>query len=117
MKLRGALAAGCVAIGLLGAGLGGWATQVEIAGAILAPGVVEVEAERQVVQHPDGGVVGAILARDGDRVQAGDILVRIDGTFLASERDLIDRQLFEIAARRARLQAIRDDAAAPDFVA
>ncbi len=116
-RIGGLLALGVGAIGVLMAGLGGWATQVDIAGAVLAPGVVEVEAERQVIQHPDGGVVGAIFARDGDQVVAGDVLVRIDGTFLASERDLIDRQLFEIAARRARLEAIRDDLTAPDFSA
>jgi multidrug efflux pump subunit AcrA (membrane-fusion protein) len=60
-------------------GLGAWSVGTEIAGAVVAPGVVEVQSERQVIQHPDGGVVGEILARDGDSVTAGDVLLRSTG--------------------------------------
>jgi multidrug efflux pump subunit AcrA (membrane-fusion protein) len=62
----------------------------------VAPGVVEVQSERQVIQHPDGGVVGEILARDGDSVAAGDVLLRLDGTFLRSELAIVESQLAEI---------------------
>lgn len=106
---------GLLAIGLLVGGLGGWSVATNIAGAVVAPGTVKVEAERQVVQHPDGGVVGEILARDGDRVLAGDVLVRFDGTFLRSELAIVERQLLEIEARKARLIAERDELEAPDF--
>ena len=112
---RQPLAVGGFAILALLGGLGTWGLGVEIDGAVIAPGVVEVESDRQVIQHPDGGVVGEILARDGDTVQAGDILVRLDGTFLASELAIVERQLLELGARRARLTAEQDDAAAPDF--
>ena len=48
---------GFLAILTLSLGVGLWAVRTEIAGAVIANGVVEVENERQVVQHPDGGVV------------------------------------------------------------
>ncbi|MGI9391558.1 MAG: HlyD family type I secretion periplasmic adaptor subunit [Boseongicola sp.] len=99
---------GLLAILLLVGGLGLWSVSTEIAGAVVATGNVQVESERQVVQHPDGGVVGEILARDGDSVVAGDVLIRFDGTFLKSELAVVERQLAEIFARRSRLVAERD---------
>lgn len=105
---RGPLILGYFAIILLIGGLGGWGFATEIAGAVLAPGTVRVESESQVVQHPDGGVVGEILARNGDHVEAGDLLIRLDGTFLRSELASVESQMAEIHARKARLAAERD---------
>ena len=85
--------------------LGLWSTRAEIAGAVVASGHVEVTLERQVVQHPEGGVVGAILVGNGDHVAAGDVLVRFDDTFLRSQLSIIERQLLEVSARQARLAA------------
>ena len=65
---------------LLAGGVGGWAATTEIAGAVIAPGFLVVESNVKKVQHPTGGVVGEIRARDGDRVKAGDIVVRLDET-------------------------------------
>lgn len=111
------LALGYASIFLLVGSIGAWSVGTRIAGAVVAPGVVKVESERQVIQHPSGGVVGEILARDGDLVSAGDVLVRLDGTFLRSELAIIEGQLLEIFARKARLQAERDRSDAPDFAA
>jgi HlyD family type I secretion membrane fusion protein len=88
--------------------LGVWAMGSVIAGAVIAPGTIEVESNRQVVQHPDGGVVGEILAHDGDRVQAGDVLIRLDGSRTQSELAIVTGQLRDLAARQARLEAERD---------
>ncbi len=109
------LVVGFAAVLLLLGGFGAWSVGVQIAGAIVAPGTVQVESERQVVQHPDGGVVGEILARDGDAVEAGDVLIRLDGTFLRSELAVVERQIAEIFARRVRLDAERDGADTLDF--
>ncbi len=106
---------GSAAIVLLLGGVGAWSVGTEIAGAVVAPGRVKVESERQVVQHPDGGVVGEIIAREGDHVDAGDVLLRLDGTFQRSELAIVERQLAEIFARAARLRAERDGDDAPDF--
>lgn len=109
------LSVGYISVLLLVGALGAWSVGTEIAGAIVAPGVVRVASERQVVQHPDGGVVGAILARDGDRVKAEDILISLDGTFLRSELGVVERQLAEIFARKALFVADRDDAETLEF--
>ena len=105
---RGPLLVGSLGVLILAVGLGAWATRTEIAGAVVAPGVIEVENERQVVQHPDGGVVSDIRVRDGDTIAAGDVLVELDGTFLTSELTVIEGQLVEIFARSARLRTERD---------
>lgn len=97
---------------LLIGGFGFWAVSTEIAGAVVTSGAIEVESERQVVQHPDGGVVDEIRVRDGDSVAAGEVLIRLDGTFLRSELAVIEGQLAEFFARSARLRAERDDAEA-----
>jgi HlyD family secretion protein len=67
------------AIALFG-GIGGWAATTDFAGAVLAPGEVVVESNLKQVQHPKGGVVGELLVRDGQRVRAGEIVVRLDAT-------------------------------------
>ncbi|MBM9595873.1 HlyD family type I secretion periplasmic adaptor subunit [Roseitranquillus sediminis] len=106
---------GLAALIVLVGGLGVWSVQARIAGAVIATGMVEVESNRQVVQHPEGGVVGEILARDGDRVEAGEVVLKFDDTLLRSELAVIDGQLHEIAARRARLVAERDASDEIDF--
>ncbi len=99
---------GMLALAILILGLGLWSVMTELAGAIISQGVVEVQSNRQVVEHPDGGVVGEIYVRDGDSVARGDMLLRLDDTFLASEKSIVESQLFELLARMIRLEAERD---------
>ena len=94
-------------IALLG-GFAAWATMTQIAGAIIAPGRIEVDQNRQVVQHPTGGVVARIAVKEGDAVQAGDVLIQLDDMQMQSGLAIAEGQLFEIMARRARLMAERD---------
>lgn len=101
---------GFAALAILVGGLGVWSVRTRLAGAIVSTGVIEVQSNRQVVEHPDGGVVGEIYVRDGDMVAAGDLLLRLDGTFLRSEQAIVETQLFELLARQARLEAERDGA-------
>ncbi|NDW34689.1 HlyD family type I secretion periplasmic adaptor subunit, partial [Salipiger sp. PrR007] len=61
-------------------------------------------------QHPDGGVVQEILVDEGDTVEEGEVLVKLDPTLLQSELNIVEGQYFELVARRARLQAERDNA-------
>jgi HlyD family secretion protein len=115
------LVLGALALSLLVFGLGGWSAFARISGAVIAHGTVEVEGNRQVVQHPSGGVVAAILARDGDEVEAGDVLLRFEGDKVRSALAVVEGQYFEIIARKNRLAAERDgfDTVAfdPDLVA
>jgi HlyD family secretion protein len=78
--LGGYIAIGMVALLLLAGGLGGWAATSELAGAVIAQGTVVVDSNVKKVQHPTGGIVGEIFVRDGDRVAAGDLLLRLDDT-------------------------------------
>ena len=111
----GTLTLGLVSLLILVGGFGGWATFSRISGAVVSPGQIEVERHRQIVQHPDGGVVDAILVREGQPVKAGDTLVRLDGELLRTELAIVEGQYFEILARRGRLEAERDTADAPRF--
>ncbi|UXU75076.1 MULTISPECIES: HlyD family type I secretion periplasmic adaptor subunit [unclassified Paracoccus (in: a-proteobacteria)] len=112
---RGAVTLGLVAIALLFGGFGIWAWGARIAGAVVAPGQVEVEQRRQVVQHPDGGVVDQILVREGEAVSAGQPLIRLDGTLLRTELAIVEGQYFELLARRGRLEAERAEASSIRF--
>lgn len=110
LRARGPLWLGGLTLLALVGGLGLWSVTTTISGAIVAPGRIEVEQNRQVVQHPDGGVVTEILVTEGSKVAAGDILLRLDGASVKSELTILDGQLSEVQARRARLEAERDDA-------
>ncbi len=109
-----------VFIGMMGllvlvGGFGTWAVRANIAGAIVASGRIEVDQNRQVVQHADGGVVDEILVQEGDLVKKGDVLIRLDSRLLDSKLLITEGQLFELMARRGRLEAERDGADAPVF--
>lgn len=108
---------GFLALGILVGGLGLWAVKTRLAGAIVSSGVIEVQSNRQVVEHPDGGVVGEIFVRDGDVVASGDLLLRLDDTFLSSEQTIVESQLFDLLARRARLEAERDGLTSEELAA
>ncbi|ETX28015.1 HlyD family type I secretion periplasmic adaptor subunit [Roseivivax isoporae] len=107
--LRGPMLVGLTALLVLVGGFGGWAATTNISGAIIASGQIEVDQNRQVVQHPDGGVVSEILVDEGDVVEEGDVLIRLDPTILQSELTIVEGQYFELMARRARLEAERDE--------
>ncbi|WP_262029017.1 HlyD family type I secretion periplasmic adaptor subunit [Microvirga sp. Mcv34] len=89
-------------------GLGGWAVVTELSGAVVAPGAVVVDSHVKKVQHPTGGVVGEIHARDGDRVRAGDIVIRLDETVARANLAMVSKSLDELAARQGRLETERD---------
>lgn len=108
-SMRGPLLAGFATLFLLFGGFGAWAGLARIAGAVVAAGQLEVEQHRQVVQHPDGGVVAEITVREGQPVLAGDVLLRLDGHMLRSQQTIVDGQYFDLLSRRARLEAERDD--------
>ena len=95
---------------LLIGGVGGWATNAELAGAVIAPGTIVVESSVKKVQHPTGGVVGEILVKEGDAVDAGQLVLRLDDTVTRSTLGAVRSQLDEFMAREARLLAERDDA-------
>lgn len=107
--IRGALTLGLSVLVALAAGLVLWGSNVRISAAVVAPGTIEVQQHRQVVQHPDGGVIAHIAVTDGQSVAAGDLLLRLDGSLLDSELAIVEAQYLEVLARRGRLEAERAD--------
>jgi HlyD family secretion protein len=105
-----------VALLLVGS-VGGWAAATDIAGAVIAPGALVVDTNLRKVQHPTGGVIGEILVRDGDRVKAGDVVVRLDATTTVANLAMVVKSLGELRGRKARLEAERDDRARIEFPA
>ena len=99
---------GLIGIAVLFGGFGTWAATSNIAGAIIASGRIEVDRNRQVVQHDTGGTIAQIHVDEGDLVNAGDLLLELDPAQFRSELTLIEGQLFELLARRGRLEAQRD---------
>ena len=85
----------------------GWAALAPLDAAVPAQGVIAVSGNRQAVQHREGGVVTAINVREGQRVNAGDILVEMAAPDIrAQERALTSDYLINLA-QRARLMAER----------
>ena len=117
LSIRRPVILGLVAALALLLGFGLWATLTHLSGAIVAQGQIEVERDRQVVQHPDGGVVAEIMVSEGARVEAGQMLLRLDGAALKSELTIVEGQLSELAGRSARLTAERDGVPTLDFPA
>ena len=88
--------------------LGGWATLVPLSGAVVVPGTLVVASDVKKIQHLAGGVVANIPVRDGMRVHAGDLLLRLDETQLRANSQVLTQQLDQIRVRLARLIAERD---------
>jgi HlyD family secretion protein len=108
LSLRRNLIGGACVIALLVGTFGGWAATAELSGAVIAPGTVVVDSSVKSVQHPTGGVVGALDVREGDHVKAGDVLITLDETETRTDLKIVTDNLDELAVRRARLLAERD---------
>ncbi|MEW9617769.1 HlyD family type I secretion periplasmic adaptor subunit [Shinella sp. S4-D37] len=104
-----------VSVGLV-VGVGGWASATNLAGAVVAPGHFTVDSYVKKVQHPTGGVVGEIRVHEGDKVKAGDVVLRLDATATRANLAIVARRLDEFRARYARLEAERDDLPAIVFL-
>jgi len=96
---------------------GGWLAFVPLAGAVVVPGNLVVQSNVKLIQHPTGGVVAEIKVQNGARVEAGDLLVRLDATQAKASLQVVTKQLDEIRARMARLVAERDGLAHIEFPA
>jgi len=114
-SVRRPLLTGLVAMSLLLGGFGAWAVLSELSGAVIANGRIEVDRNRQAIQHPEGGVVADLLIGEGDRVAAGDAILRFAPGQLSRDLAVASSQLFEVRVRRARLEAERDGASAITF--
>ena len=94
-----------------------WATLVPIASAVIASGVLKVDSSRKAIQHLEGGIVSEILVKDGDRVESGQVLVRLDQTRASASLGILQSSYFNALAQQSRLFAERDAAEKINFPA
>lgn len=99
------LAQGYIVIAALVMSFVAWSAFARLDGAAIAPGVLSAEGSRRTVQHLEGGIVQEILVRDGEQVQADQVLIRLDPTRLDTQGDLYSNQLAILLAQEARLMA------------
>ena len=105
---RREIVGGLVVIGVFLAVFLGWGLVARLDAGVYAPGAVTVYGNRQSVQHRDGGIVSELDVREGDRVQSGQVLLKLSGDeLLANERAMAD-QVFTLEALQARLLAEMD---------
>src|SRR3546814_2113394 len=81
----------------------------------MATGELRVDNERKVVQHPEGGIVTEIFVREGQVVEEGEVLVRLDPTRDHAQANVLRKRYLVCVPERARLVAERDAAATVSF--
>lgn len=101
--------AGLAGIGLLVSSIVGWAAFAEIEGAVLGDGTVVSRSDSKRVQHRYGGTIARIHVANGDRVKAGDVLMRLDGTDVRAELAILRTKMAELLVRRHRVLLERDE--------
>jgi HlyD family secretion protein len=88
--------------------LGGWSALAELDSAVVAQGIIVNETSKRTVQHLEGGIIREILVREGQQVQQGQVLFRIDSVAAKAAFDVQRNQLDFSIAQEARLLAERD---------
>ena len=86
-------------------GFGAWAVTAPLHGAVVANGFVRVEGNRKSIQHLDGGIVKELNVKEGDRVNAGDVLIVLDDTQARAEYNVLSQQFLVLRASEERLKA------------
>ncbi|MCC7280980.1 MAG: HlyD family type I secretion periplasmic adaptor subunit [Acetobacteraceae bacterium] len=109
---RGALWFGLSAIILFLGGFAAWSWGAPLSAAAVAPGVIKVEGNRRTVQHLEGGIVREILVKEGERVEAGQVLLRMDDVAATSTAASLRDQRWQLLAQESRILA--ELARAPD---
>lgn len=114
-SLRKTTRYGLIAIAVLVFGVGGLMALLPMAGAVIAPGEIAVESSVKQIAHPYGGVAAEILVSDGDQVEEGDLLIRLDDTVAGAAAEYSGLSLDQLLAKEARLRAVRDNAGGVSF--
>ncbi len=120
-RTRGAILFGLAAIFLFFGSFAAWSFLAPLSEAAIAPGVIKFEGQRRTIQHMEGGYVREILVHDGDRVQAGQVLMRLDDIQAGANLETLRSMRWALLAQDARLTAelarVRDITFPPDLLA
>lgn len=104
-----------IAVAVLVLVFGGAAAIVPIGGAIIGSGQVSVESRVKRIAHPQGGIVADIAVRNGDHVEAGQVLMRLDDTVTEADASYSTLSVYQLLAQRSRLEAERLGSSAITF--
>jgi len=107
-KLRRLMIAGTSLIALFGGTIGLWAATSTLSGAVVAGGQFVVDGSLKKIQHGTGGIVGELRVREGQKVEEGELLIKLDETTTRANLQMVSKQLDEFLARQARLEAERN---------
>ena len=102
-SIRRIALAGWLIVAVFFGGIGAWAATAPLNGAVIGNAVVKVDGNRKSVQHLDGGIVKELRVKEGDKVNAGDILIVLDETQARAEYDVLSQQYMVLRATEARL--------------
>jgi membrane fusion protein, protease secretion system len=83
-------------------GFGGfmlWAALVPLDEGVPAPAVVAIDTQRKMVQHQTGGTVSKVLVKEAQDVNAGDVLLELDDTYLRSRYDGLAEEMRGVQAQ------------------
>jgi HlyD family secretion protein len=95
--------------------VGAWMSLAPLSMAVVAPALVKVDLNRRPVQHLEGGIVRAVLVRDGQRVNAGDPVLLLGDVGVDADRNRLEYRVSVERAALARLEAEHSLAAAVAF--
>lgn len=95
--------AGALIIAILLGGILAWSLTAPIVDPVHTTAVVVLEADRETVTHPHGGIVSELLVRDGDSVERGQIVLRLDGADIEAQRQQVRRERRDALALQSRL--------------
>ncbi|TWG89835.1 epimerase transport system membrane fusion protein [Mesorhizobium sp. J18] len=87
-----------------------WGYAAPLASAAIAEGSLQVQAQRQAVQHPYGGVISRLLVMEGQHVERGQPLVELDGTEARANLEIANAEVVALLAEQARLICERENA-------
>lgn len=88
-------------------GLAAWSAMAPLASGAVAQGMVRVDTNKKTIQHLEGGIIREILVRDGERVRAGQALVRLDSMAVQADQAVLQNQSWAAQLEEARLLAER----------
>ncbi len=115
---------GRIGLWVLAAGFGGfllWAAFAPLDEGVPAAGMVAIDTKRKAVQHLSGGIVQEVLVREGDEVQEGQLLIRLDSAVARANYESVRQRYLGLRAMQGRLLAEQSGQAAivfhPDLVA
>lgn len=112
---RATVASGLLIVSVFFGAGGYWAVHASIDSAVIAAGELIMEGNRTRVQHLEGGIVAAIHVDDGDSVEAGEPLIRLEDVRARAQKVALRSEFFDALGRAARLRAERLGLEAIDF--